>query len=293
MAADARGRALARRAGVRAAAPPEGDRGGAGARHHGGLPQDHRRGRRRRRARRRLRRRGHGGVHRGRAHARVLLHGDEHAPAGGAPRHRDDHRHRPRGVAAARGHGRAPAALPERAVHPGARPRSLAPCAARRELAQPPEELTPRRAAPRRAAPSAGALLRGAHLRGAARARLPAGDGAAGVRALPRERGRAGARGDGRGAGRRHQRLLRPDDRQAGGVGRGPRARAAGARPSSARAASGRTPHQRRLPSPAGQPPELRAGRAAHPLHRRAQGRPAPAPGACARTTPRAQRRSR
>ncbi len=55
----------------------------------------------------RLCRRGDGGVHRGReprAQAgRVLVHGDEHAAAGGAPGDRGDHRRGPGGVAAARG----------------------------------------------------------------------------------------------------------------------------------------------------------------------------------------------
>ena len=68
------------------------------------------RGRRRRRARGRLRRRRHGGVHRrGR---RVLLHGDEHAAAGRASGHRNDHRAGPGRVAAARRRGRAAAAAP-------------------------------------------------------------------------------------------------------------------------------------------------------------------------------------
>ena len=47
-------------------------------------------------------RRGHRGVHR-RAGRRVLFHGDEHAAAGRASGHRDDHRARPGGVAVARG----------------------------------------------------------------------------------------------------------------------------------------------------------------------------------------------
>ena len=67
------------------------------------------RGRGRGGARGRLPRRGHGGVHR-RRRRRVLLHGDEHAPAGRAPGHRDDHRPRPGRVAAARRRRRAAAA---------------------------------------------------------------------------------------------------------------------------------------------------------------------------------------
>ncbi len=61
----------------------------------------HGRGRGRRRARDRLRRRRHGRVHR-RGRGRLLLHGDEHAPAGRASGDRDDHRPRSRRMAAAR-----------------------------------------------------------------------------------------------------------------------------------------------------------------------------------------------
>ena len=66
------------------------------------------RGRRRGGAGGRLRRRGHGRVPVD--GARVLLPRDEHAPAGRAPGHRDDHRPRPRRVAAARRRRRAAAA---------------------------------------------------------------------------------------------------------------------------------------------------------------------------------------
>ena len=57
----------------------------------------------------RLRRRGHRRVHR-RAGRPLLLHGDEHAAAGRASGHRDDHRPRPGRVAAARRGRRAAAA---------------------------------------------------------------------------------------------------------------------------------------------------------------------------------------
>ena len=57
----------------------------------------------------RLRRCRHGGVHRG-AGRRVLLHGDEHAPAGGASGHRTDPRAGPGRMAAARRRRRAAAA---------------------------------------------------------------------------------------------------------------------------------------------------------------------------------------
>jgi hypothetical protein len=84
-----------------AAPPPEGAGGGARARHAAGAPRRHGPGRRRGGQGGRLRRRRHGGVHRG-AGREVLLHGDEHPPAGRASGHRDDHRPRPRRVAAAR-----------------------------------------------------------------------------------------------------------------------------------------------------------------------------------------------
>ncbi len=60
----------------------------------------------------RLHRRRHRRVHR-RAGRALLLHGDEHAPAGRASGDRDDHRPRSGGVAAARGGRRAPAARAE------------------------------------------------------------------------------------------------------------------------------------------------------------------------------------
>ena len=79
-----------------AAAQPEGDRGGPRARHVGGAArQDH--GRRRRlRQGGRLRGRRHGGVpgrgRRARACGALVLHRDEHAPAGRASRDGGDHR---------------------------------------------------------------------------------------------------------------------------------------------------------------------------------------------------------
>ena len=59
---------------------------------------------------------GHGRVHR-RPDGRVLLHGDEHAAPGRAPGDRDDHRARPRRVAAPRRRRRAAAAAPGAAPH--------------------------------------------------------------------------------------------------------------------------------------------------------------------------------
>ncbi len=104
-----------------AAAPPEGARGGTGPRHDRDAPARDGRGRSRRRARGALRRRRHGGVHR-RPGRPLLLHGDEHAAAGRASGHRDDHRTGPRRVAAARRGRRAAAG------HAGAArdPRTLA-----------------------------------------------------------------------------------------------------------------------------------------------------------------------
>ena len=64
----------------------------------------------RRGASRRLRRRRHGRVHRSMPRRRLLLHGDEHAAAGRASGHRDDHRPRPGRMAARGGGGRAAAA---------------------------------------------------------------------------------------------------------------------------------------------------------------------------------------
>ena len=92
-----------------AAPPPEGDRGGAVTAAGRGDPGPHRRRRVRHRAQRGLHRRGHRRVHRLRRPARrVLLHGDEHPPAGRAPGHRDGHRRRPRRAAGAhRGGGEA------------------------------------------------------------------------------------------------------------------------------------------------------------------------------------------
>ncbi len=105
-----------------AAAPPEGRGGSAGAGHDGGAAQP--RWDTRRCARpQAIGYRGAGTVEFLLARRRrVLLHGDEHAPAGGAPGHRDDHAPGPRGVAAARGGGRAAAAAPGRAR--GARARA-------------------------------------------------------------------------------------------------------------------------------------------------------------------------
>jgi methylglutaconyl-CoA hydratase len=112
--AGVRRRARQRRASVRArllaAAPaPEGGRGGAGARHDARA--------RARSARPRCARRepsnyaGAGTVEfMPMPDGELLLHGDEHAPAGRASGHRDDHRARPRRVAAARRGGRAAAA---------------------------------------------------------------------------------------------------------------------------------------------------------------------------------------
>jgi propionyl-CoA carboxylase alpha chain len=98
------------------APPPEGDRGGAVALHQrchaqgdgragGGAGQG-----------REVPERRHGGV-RGRQGPELLLPGDEHAAAGGAPGHREHHRHRPGRADDPRGRRR------EAAVHAGQIPR--------------------------------------------------------------------------------------------------------------------------------------------------------------------------
>ncbi len=84
-----------------AAPPPEGAGGGARPRHAGRAPPPDGRSRRRRRQGGRLRRRRHGRVHR-HAGRHLLLHGDEHPPAGRAPGHRNDHRPGSGRMAAAR-----------------------------------------------------------------------------------------------------------------------------------------------------------------------------------------------
>ena len=86
------------------APPPEGDRGGAGARHGPGAAQGDGRGGRRRGQGDRLSRRRHRRVHR-QPGRHLLLHGDEHPPAGRASGDRDDHRPGP-GRMAARRRGR-------------------------------------------------------------------------------------------------------------------------------------------------------------------------------------------
>ena len=141
------------------------------------------RGRGRRGARGGLRRRRHGGVHRrGR---RLLLHGDEHPAAGRAPGDGDGHRPRPGGMAAARRGGRAAAAG-----------------------RGPPRPPRPRhRGAGLRRGPGAGLPARGRHALPPAPAAGGAGPGARG------HRGRAG---------RPDHPELRPDDRQADRLGRGP-----------------------------------------------------------------------
>jgi len=96
-----------------AAAPPEGDRGGPGARHDRGDARRHGAGGGAGGRGDRLQGRGHGGIHRRRLEGaqarRVLVHGDEHPPAGRASGDRGDHRRRSGGMAVARGLGRKPA----------------------------------------------------------------------------------------------------------------------------------------------------------------------------------------
>ena len=173
----------------RPAAPPEGAGGGARARHDGAASQRDGRCRDGGGTRDRLRRRRHRRVHR-RAGRHVLLHGDEHAAAGRAPGHRDDHRPRPGRVAVACCRGRAAAEAPGRARDP--RPRAG-----------------------------------GAPLRGGPGPRLPAVDrhaDASGACPPANERVRVdtGVR-----RRRRSQSVLRPDAREADRLGRGSRGSAA------------------------------------------------------------------
>ena len=112
----ARQRGLPARARVLDPAPaPEGDRGGAFALHQRRhAPGDGRAGGGAGPGRA-LPERGYGGV-RGRQGPELLLPGDEHPAAGGAPRDREHHRHRPRRADDPRGGGR------EAAVHAGRDP---------------------------------------------------------------------------------------------------------------------------------------------------------------------------
>ena len=109
----------------------------------------------------------------------LLLHGDEHAPAGRAPGDRDDHRARPGRVAAARRRGRSPAAAQDDLRHPTAMPSRRASTRRTRTA------ISCRR--PARLRPSRAAAPRARH-----------------VRDRRRRRG-----------GRRDHAVLRPDDRQA------------------------------------------------------------------------------
>ena len=91
------------------APPPEGDRGSAGAQHGSGAAQGDGRGGRRGGQGDRLCRRRHRRVHR-QPGRHLLLHGDEHPPAGRASGDRGDHRPGPRRMAAPRRGRRPPAA---------------------------------------------------------------------------------------------------------------------------------------------------------------------------------------
>ena len=170
---------------------------------------------------------------------RLLLHGDEHAAAGRAPGHRDDHRPRPGRVAVARGQRRAAAAAP---------------------------------GATRDQRPRDG----GAHLRRGSGPWLPAvhrPPGALGAAARDRSR----ARGHRRRTGRRDHTALRPDDRQADRLGlgsppgAGPHAAGAGAVPGRRRV------EQRRLPGAPGCRAVVRQCRPRHRPDRARAGAAVPA----------------
>ncbi len=195
-----RGHPGERRAPLRArlldpASSPEGARGGARTRARSGHAGGDGARRRRRRPRHRVRGRRDGGVPPRRGRP-LLLHGDEHPPPGRAPGHRDDHRAGPGRVAAPRRGRGAPSPAAGGARHHRAR-------------------------------------HRGARLRGGPLPRLPAVHRRAGP---PPAAPRVGARPGGhrRPPGRRGHHPLRPDDRQAGGLGHEPRrARSAGCAPRS------------------------------------------------------------
>ena len=216
------------RPGVLGATPaPEGRRGGArrpgGA---GGPPADVGRGRRCGEGGR-LRRRRHGGVP-GRRE-RVLLLGDEHAPAGRARRHRTGHRPRPGGPAARGGVG--PPRAPRTGGGRGLRPRRGGPALRR----------TPTGGLP--------ADARHGHARALAR----------GARRAHRQRHRVGERG---------QPGLRLAGRQADGPWRGPCGRRRAAVPRTARRRARRSRDQPRAPRRRARRRGLRARRGRRPLPR-------------------------
>ena len=197
------------------------------------------------RARGELRRRRHRRVHR-RPGRPLLLHGDEHAAAGRASGHRDDHGPGPGRMAAARGRRRAAA------VDAGA-------------------ARDPR--------PRAG----GAHLRRGSGQGLPAvhrqaraSGAAAGVAARAR---RYRCR-----AGRRDHAVLRSDDRQADRVGPDARARAAADAAGAGAVPDRRRGEQRRVPVAAGRVSGVRARRSRHRPHRARARFPVSAAGRCARS---------
>ena len=212
------------------AALPEGGRGVALARGEHGAAPAHGPGRLRPGAHRQLRERGHGRVRHGRQ-AELLLPGDEHPPAGGAPGHRDGHRARPGGVAAAHRQRRAAALRP--AGHPLQR------------LGH-----------------------RGAHLRRGADPRLHPLHRHDHPLLRPARRGRAG--GQRRQHRRQDRRVLRLHAGQAHLPRQDPRGRAARAGRGAQRLPHRGREHEHRLRHPGALPARIRRGQPAHRLHRSA-----------------------
>ena len=177
-----------------------------------GDPRPHRRVRRRHRGGRRLRRRRHGRVHRQRRPARrVLLHGDEHPPAGRAPGDRAGHRHRPGRAAGPR----------RRRPAPRADARTTSGSTGTRSRSAPTPRTRPAASCPP-AAPCC-------------------------VLDEPTRRGRPRRLLAARGHGRRQH--LRPDAQQGHRLGSGPRHGAGQARPRARRPGRPRRQHQHRLPA--------------------------------------------
>ena len=184
----------------------------------------------RRRPQRRLPRRGHGRVPRLRCRARrVLLHRDEHPPAGRAPRDRARDGRRPGRTATPRRRGRA------------ARVRAAA-----------------------GAAP--GACHRGSRLRRDAAPRVPPVDGAG--RRLASTRGRRRARRRGHPRGPADHGVLRPDDRQGHHVRFRSCTGARTARPCARRHRRARRRHEHRLPPAPDRRARGAVGRTRHRAHR-------------------------
>ena len=223
-----------------AAAPPEADRGVAGAGAVGSAAGAPGTGGGGGRARGRLCRCGNRGVPDD-ARRRILFHGDEHAPAGRASRHRDDHGPGSGGVAIA-GRGRPGAAL---AAGPGA---------------------------PARPRHRGAAVRRGPRARFPSRRRRRASPGAAAARGLCGTRPgaargtRAAAHRHGGARGRHDISALRRADRKTDRLGTGPGAGAGPVAPGPAAHSAGRRTRQPGIPGGSDGHARLARGRRRHGL---------------------------